>query len=506
MARGWMTRARSMVRRSAGWWLVPRVHRAVVVVQYHTGPVSGALHAQVIRRWVYLAASIMFLAFAYDLTRLPVQVHDSLGDIQDVRLASSVWGAFLAPLHQEGYLRPLKAAQIRLVFDLSRGHYAFAYRAVHLLLFGLTVWAFTWVMRVRTWADAAAAGFALTVLLGLHTFSNLLREAYPINHFLEIVLFSLVALGLAQSAPRPRNDVLVLVLFIAGALVVESGLLIWVVVVAARLSGMKGISLRGIALLTLLLGAYLGLRFLVFSNGIPLITERSTGYFFRVLEQDDQVRLFGSRTWPLYAYNIAASMLSVLFSEPRAGQLVATAQLLDGRVQPWTIVALASSLATTLLVLVAAVHASRSRSARDDGDRLFVVFGIVLVANAVLSFAYAKGDIVSVAGAFYALAAYAAVRRILAVGVTGSLVSAAVVFGLLVVASTGWALRTTGLHYSLRYQAFKVRNDWVSDVDAKWLEEPGARAVSEQLRRAAVEKRVLAPRFYPRWEERWFEE
>jgi hypothetical protein len=467
---------------------------------------TGAVQARAIRLPVFLMAVVFTMAFGYDLARLPVQVHDSLGDIQEERLAPSVWGAFLAPLHQNGYLRPLKAAQIRLVFDLSRGHYTLAYRAVHVLLFSMSIWAFVWVLRVGTWEEAAAAGFALTVFLGLHTFSNLLREAYPINHYLEVLLFSLVALGLAQSTWRVRNDVLVALLFVAGSLVVESGLLIWVVVVAARLSGMKGVSWRGTALLTAVLGAYLGLRFFVFGNGVPMITERSTGYFLDVLEREDLVHRFGANPMPLYAYNVVASLMTVLFSEPRAGQLVATSQYLDGGLQPWTVVALVSSVATTGLIGMAAIQAFRAPAPLDDRARLFLVFAIVLGANAVLSYAYTKGDIVSVAGAFYALAAYAAVSRVLAWGAPRARMSSAIVCALLVLASTGWAIRTAGLHYSLRYHAFKVRNDWVSDVDAKWLTDPGARAVTERLRRDALEKRVVAPRFFPRWEERWFEE
>ena len=41
--------------------------------------------------------------------------------------------------------------------------------------------------------------FALTVLTGLHTFLGFLREAFPINHFLEIAVLALVALNLTLS-------------------------------------------------------------------------------------------------------------------------------------------------------------------------------------------------------------------------------------------------------------------------------------------------------------------
>ena len=45
--------------------------------------------------------------------------------------------------------------------------------------------------------------------------------------------------------------------------------------------------------------------------------------------------------------------------------------------------------------------------------RLAIVAVVVLVANAALSFSYAKDDIIAVAGVFYAIAAFAAVRAVL---------------------------------------------------------------------------------------------
>ena len=467
-------------------------------------PATVPASPKLLPRVVYVVATVLVVAFAYDLLRLPVQLHDSLGDIQDVRAAPSAVAAFTRELGHKGFLRPLKAAQIRLVFDASGGHYTAAYRSLHVALFGLTLWMFVRALRVKTAVDMAAGLFALTVMLGLHTFSNLLREAYPINHFLEILLFTLVALNLAQSPPSLRNDVWGGVLFAVGSLVIESGLLIWVVIVATRLSGMKGFSWRGVGIVTALFAGYVGLRVFVLANGIPVVNERTTGYFFAILEEDELIARFGANPWPLYAYNVVASVLTVLLAEPRAGQLVLTAQYLDGTLAPWAIVAAVSSIATTLLIVWASVSWIRSRET-DDTDRVFVVFALVLVANGVLSFAYTKSDIVSVAGAFYALAAYAAVRR-LALSTSTGMLTRATVFVLVCIAASGWALRTYGLHYSLRYHAFKVRNDWVNDVPEKWMATPTVRVVTEQLRRDALNTRVLAPRFYPRWEEQWFEE
>ena len=293
--------------------------------------------------------------------------------------------------------------------------------------------------------------------------------------------------------------------FAAGALVVESGLLIWVVIVAARLSGMRGISRRGVTIVSVLLCTYAYLRFAVFSTGMPMIDERSSGFFLGVLEPDDIQQRFGDNPLPFYAYNVMASALSVLFTEPRAGLLVAVSGYLDGNLQPWVVVAVVSSVATTVLIAIGAIATWRDRENRDDASRLYFIAAAVIAANAVLSYGYLKDDILSIAGVFYALAAYVAVRRFIRAGAAMQLVTATVVCALMLVASTGWAMRTAGLHYNLRYMAFKTRNEWARAPE-RWMQTPQARAVTERLRKDALERTGVAPRFYPPWETRWFEE
>lgn len=457
------------------------------------------------KKWAYVLAAVLALSFAYDLARIPVQVTDSLMDILEAREAPSAFSTFVNELTRPKLFRPLKAAQIRLVSDLSQDHLSVGYRVTHVVLLVLTVWMFVRVLQVQTSLDLAAAAFALTVLLGLHTFANLLREAFPINHFLETVLFALIALRLSQGRPGWIADAAAALIFAAGALIVESGLLIWVVIVSARLSGMRGISRRGIVLVSALLCVYAYFRFVVFSTGMPAVNERSSGFFLGVLEAADIQQRFGDHPLPFYAYNIAAAVLSVLFSEPRAGQLIAANAYVNGELAPWMVVAVLSSTVTTAVILIGAVASWRDRTAADDADRLYCIAAAVIVANAVLSHVYLKDDILSIAGAFYALAAYAAVRRVVRTGMVTNRIAATVLAALVFVASAGWGIRTAGLHYNLRYMAFKTRNEW-SAPPARGMQTPERRIVTEQLRRDALRRPGVAPRFYPAWQMRWFEE
>jgi hypothetical protein len=133
----------------------------------------------------------------------------------------------------------------------------------------------------------------------------------------------------------------------------------------------------------------------------------------------------------------------------------------------------------------------------------------VLLANAAISYAYTKHEIISVAGAFYALAAFVAIRHALAhieVGPQGLARAAAV--GMLVTMASLWAFRSAGVHHLLQTQAFKVRNDWAFVPTPPDDSPEGRRAAAlvRQLRDDAYTKRVTNPGMQPRWIDDWWGE
>lgn len=80
----------------------------------HSGPRAAA----------YALAWVFALALAVDLLWMPVQVGDSLGEILAARSSSSIWTSFTGSFGSEVYLRPLRIAQIKGLFDLALGsHY-----------------------------------------------------------------------------------------------------------------------------------------------------------------------------------------------------------------------------------------------------------------------------------------------------------------------------------------------------------------------------------------------
>ena len=461
------------------------------------------------RAAVWAFAAVLTIALAYDMWRMPVQVFDSLQEILDAQASPSVAQSFVNAAGGGAYLRPLRIAQIKAVFDLSQGNYRAGYRGLHVVLIVALMWLFTRALPIETGLDAAAAIFALTVLTGMHTFLGFLREAFPINHFLEMAVFTLVALNLSLSRGGWWADALAALTFIAAALTLESGVLVWVVVAGAWLCGLRGVSTRGVLVLTALLVGYFAVRFWFLETGLPTLTERASGFLLERLEPDELQRRFGDSPRLFYAYNVVVAVLSVLFAEPRDGLFVATRAWMDGDVRPHTYLAVGASLAMTLLILVAAIAMWRRRRQLERSDRLVIVAAIVVMANAVLAFSYAKDDIVTIAGVFYAIAAYTAIRRAVVYARSGGLVRAVVVSAALLPLAAAWAVRSSGVHHVVNEHAFRTRNDWASlpvewHREGRWPSDPRQLRLIETLRNDALQSPMPNPNQLPEWRSRWY--
>jgi hypothetical protein len=444
------------------------------------------------RAATYVLASLIALALACDLLWMPVQVDDSLGELIDAQHSPSVWASFEGSLSTTAYLRPLRIAQIKALFDVAQGsHYWLVLRGFHALLIGVAMFLFVRVLRVSTMTDFAAAAFALVILTGLHTFLGTVQEAFPINHFLEILVCCLLALNLARSRGGIWVDAAAAATFAVAALTLESGLLVWVVAASAWAVGWRGISTRGIALMTALLLGYFYLRFVSLSNGMPTFSERSSGFWLSVLDPPELQRRFSSHPLVFYSYNVATSIMSVLFSEPQAGVFEAVRAWLDDSMLPRVVVPVVTSAVTTGLIVWATARRAVNRHALDDTARFIIVGLAVLGANATLSFSYTKNDILSIAGAFYALAAYSAVRDGLLTAPAMQRAARVAFAGLLCLLSVGWTVRSVGVHYVLRSRAFKHQADWVAlpgrwQRDGRWPSDLAEQRLILQLRGDAV--------------------
>ena len=471
----------------------------------------------------WIATAIMAATVCYSVFRIPIQMTDSLIPLLDAQRTPSVVAAFANGASNAGYFRPLRAAQIQAVYELANGHYFAAFKTYQAAFVVLVFALFVTAVEVDSPERLAALLFALTVLTGLHTFRGTVWEAYPVNHSLEVAAFCVLALVLARSKAGRWTDTAAALTFLAAAFTVESGLLVWVVIAVAWLTGARGISRRGVLIVTALLAGYFAMRFVYLHTGVPALSERSSGFGLRQLGPDELQRRFGGRPYVFYAYNAMSSLLTVLFSEPRAGIWTIPVEYLRGRIAAGTVINVVSSVVTTAVIawfLTRRLHAWRTRQF-DRDDQLMIVALVVLAANALISFSYTKDEIMGPGGVFYAIAAFVAVAHVLrgrkqvasSKGQSsegGGARSAAVALTMaLFIAASGWVVRTAGLHYQMHLMGFYDRNEWVyvDDWLARQKSAPASaegRALVQQLRSDAIERRTINPYLLSPRLDQWF--
>jgi hypothetical protein len=412
-----------------------------------------------------LAAVILALSvgagLSWCIVASPPTLYDGLGPILDARLADSSADVFRSALHTTSYFRPLRVAQIKAVFDLSPENPIRAFKLVHVILTLAACLFFALLLRPGSRAEFVAAAVAIMVFIGHHSFFLLVAEAYPINHFLEMVVIGLAVAVMARGPARWWKGLASIALLACALMTLESGALIWVVAVASWLIGWRGISARALVACTLVLAAYVWLRVDVLAIGSPGLDERAAGFGLSRLEPDEIVARFGDNPWPFYAYNAGASVLDVLFSQPRQGTFVLVRRWIDGDVPPWMWMHIVSSLlvSLSLVAFLWPAFGRWRRGALRDGDRFVLLAFAVIAANSVISYGYVKDDVLSIAGAFYAAGAYAVFVRLEQVTSSRATLRVAAAVAL-VCASALWTSRAAGAFYSLRAFSYRTASDW----------------------------------------------
>ena len=416
-------------------------------------------------RVAYGYAAAVALLMATFLLAIPVQLSDSFAEFISVH-GDPLSQVIAAEFSNGTYFRPFRRALIKIVYELSGGHYYAAFRGFQALQVLVLLLLIVRMLRVRSRAALVSLPLGLAIVVGIHTFAGAVVEGLPVNHFLTILICCAAAINLAQAQRTPLTDAAAVALLVCAMLTIESGLLIWVIFVAAYAVGYRGISRPALIVVTLCVAAYFLGRFVLIGGAPPGLNERSAGFGFSVLSPDELVRRFSGNPIPFYVYNVLSAISSVLFAEPRGGVWMFVRELLRGRPEPWQFVNVLTSVATTLLIVrFAAVRMTNWRAREfDEADRFVIIFLAVLPLNALFAGGYEKDVIMSPAGLFYAAAAYFVFRERLA-GVTAVSIAPAVALLLAV----GWSVRFIGIHESLRARALSVREEWAYYDD--WVRE-----------------------------------
>ena len=472
-----------------------------------------------VNRWrlaTWLVGLVMASALWSSLLAIPVQRSDSVVPLLQAQEFPTVLEAVRASANNSSYFRPLRIWQIQVLYQWADGqHYFLVFRGFHVLLVAALFASFVAVLRVDSALDFLVAALAMTVLVGHHAFLGTVWEAYPINHFLEVCALCVFALVLARSRGGWWVDLLAMLTFALAALTLESGLLVCVVLWTAWLVGWRGVSRRALVVVGVLLCVYFYARFGYFETGLPGLDERESGFWTTRLSPVELRQRFGADPRLFYAYNVVASLLGVLFAEPRGGLYSVPLQIERGlAIAPATYLTIGTSFATTACIGWFMWRHAREwvRGRFDDAGRLVCVALAVIGANAAISYGYTKDEIMSPGSVFYAIAAYASVREVVAVAARRAEARRRHVLLALVLllVGCGWSVRTVGTHYNMHVMAFTMREHWV-DVD-RWLDEQGVtpkndgqRRLIRVLRDDAIGRTGIQPKFLPQWAARWFQ-
>jgi hypothetical protein len=177
--------------------------------------------------------------------------------------------------------------------------------------------------------------------------------------------------------------------------------------------------------------------------------------------------MFGANPFPFFAYNVAASVLGALFAEPRDGVWRLTRAGMEGaRDLPAVVNVVSSTLATLVICWFAWTRRAAWLSGRlDRRDRIVLLFGAVLIANATICYAYTKDVIMSPAGFFFAAAVLAAASELFESLAHQRWRTAAAAWAMVAVLSSTWAVRLVGVHAALAATAINVREQWANVDD-----------------------------------------
>jgi hypothetical protein len=447
-----------------------------------------------------LAIGLLFaIPLADSVYRIPVQVSEVVDIVEYVGDTPDVRSAFLIGVRASStMLRPMRQVHTKLLLEfteLGGTRYHPVFRGLHAALGVLLILAFVVAARPASFVDVCAMTCGLAVLVGLHTFSGLFREAYPVNHFLVVTLYGWAVVILAQRGRGIVADIAAAACVALALLTLESGILVAIAALAAHLGGWRGVSKRGLALIGVVLLAYIYLRVGYLGIEAPRFAERPTAFGSRVLSSEEQLAQFGDRRPFLYAYNTLSAASAIVFSQPSNGRFTLLAAWQNDQANPWMLVQIVASLVTTAVIVWSAVR-RRPDGRRGYHDPHCLVAGAVIAANAVMSYLYAKDEVVAFGGTFYAFAFYAASRDLL-ITLTKRRRTAIVGTALACALMALWATRVAGFHVILREQAFSARNDWVP------IQEQG-RATA--LRREALSIATASPRGWPSWVPQWLGE
>ena len=452
-------------------------------------------------RWtaaVLLIVAPVLVTLAVTLWRTPYPVTEAVALFEDVARVSSP-ARFWVP--ETSYYRPLFHTTLWAIWhaDSSLATKLALVKVVHIAPILLMVVVFVWSLRPRTARDAGAAALATAVLIGSAGLRDNLE--IPLAYTAMAMPIAVMVWMLVNQEPRIWRTAAILALCLVAIGFKEQGLILIPIVVVAWWMGAPGATRTNALTLAVIAVAYVAMR-LHWRGRWPLF-EQSLGLGFSIVEASDATVRFGSFPYFVFAYNSAATIANVLFSEPTSGLFYTVRDIAYNQIQAWRIINLVSSIALTGAIAWWGVSSlTGGRAAWTADARLFVAMVLALLGCGALSFDYSRDRLGGMAIPFYALAAFPAVRVVMArvsvaprrLCMTGTIA--------LVALAAAWQIRAIGTIEWTRRFARRNEIEWLVELVPRRAEFADRAVYLELMERMipqGTQPGSPTPTRYPEW-------
>jgi hypothetical protein len=397
--------------------------------------------------------------------------------------------------------RPLFTLGVKAAYQIV-GLRLWLYQALVLLQFAAALALLIWLFRPMSVRRAIAACVALSCIVGLHS-TRILFGFWPLNHHSGGLVLLLLAAALALD-PRTRpRDWIYFPLTVVALLLLESGLIIAPLVAILWWVEAPGVGLRGVLSAAAGVAVYLVIRLGFGTVGDSLGIYTSSGLGFSDVNPETLRNIFEHAPWLFWSYNVVATFLTVLASEPRAGVYRFVGSLLRGETPLWQWIQVGSSLLTTALIAVA-LFVSKPTSTR---DRLLLVVGVTLIVfGSALGFLYTRDRIALSAGVGYAILLYVMVARLLEDDDRGRPEwQRRLAYGAIAMIGVAWIVRSAETFFQLRDSAWDFHLEWTDRYAELGGTTQSQTELLQTLRSAALQSTPVDPRRDPSWTYALFE-
>ena len=397
--------------------------------------------------------------------------------------------------------RPLFTLGVKAAYQIV-GLRLWLYQALVLLQFAAALALLIWLFRPMSVRRAIASCVALSCIVGLHS-TRILFGFWPLNHHSGGLVLLLLAAALALD-PRTRpRDWICFPLTVVALLLLESGLIIAPLVAILWWVEAPGVGLRGVLSAAAGVAVYLVIRLGFGTVGDSLGIYTSSGLGFSDVNPETLRNIFEHAPWLFWSYNVVATFLTVLASEPRAGVYRFVGSLLRGETPLWQWIQVGSSLLTTALIAVA-LFVSKPTSTR---DRLLLVVGVTLIVfGSALGFLYTRDRIALSAGVGYAMLLYVMVARLLEDDDRGRPEwQRRLAYGAIAMIGVAWIVRSAETFFQLRDSAWDFHLEWTDRYAELGGTTQSQTELLQTLRSAALQSTPVDPRRDPSWTYALFE-